>query len=65
MKIEIKPYSLGDLAIFYKIDRKTLKNWLNKHKSNIGDRHGYYYTIKQVKIIFDVLGMPGDFMKEG
>ncbi len=63
MKIEIRPYSVGDLAVYYNVDRRTFKTWIIEHEAAIGKRVGYYYTIKQVKIIFTVLGVPGDFLE--
>jgi hypothetical protein len=59
-RIEIKPYSKQELANLYKIGVRSMTTWLEPFKSHIGKRHGRYYTPKQVKVIFEKLGLPGD-----
>lgn len=56
---EIKPYSTKEIATLYGVCDKTLKKWLKPFEQNIGIKTGRYYTIAQVNIIFDRLGMPG------
>lgn len=56
--IEIKPYNVKDLAVIYGVSRKVISGWLKLHKSAIGEKHGQYYTVLQVKIIFEKLGLP-------
>ncbi len=57
--VEIKPYSLAELARIYGVQSRTLKNWLVPHDEAIGKRIGRFYTALQVKIIFEKLGLPG------
>lgn len=57
--VEIKPYSLTELARIYGVQSRTLKNWLVPHHEAIGKRIGRFYTALQVKIIFEKLGLPG------
>ena len=56
--IIIKPYSLGELAKLYDVDRKTFRGWLTPFQKEIGKREGRYYTIRQIKIIFKKLDFP-------
>jgi hypothetical protein len=62
-KTEIRPYTITQLADLYGMERRAFKKWLAAHKKTIGKRIGHLYTIKQVHIIFEVLGMPGDFIE--
>lgn len=56
---EIKAYSPAELADIYKVSKCTLNRWLKPHRDKIGERQGLYYTVKQVRTIFDFLGLPG------
>jgi hypothetical protein len=57
-KIQLKAYSMKEVAGLYEISERTLKRWLFPFKNEIGQRIGYFYTPKQVKIIFEKLGIP-------
>ena len=57
--IEVKPYSLTELANIYSITNRTMKSWIVKHNEAIGEKVGRLYNAKQVKIIFEKLGLPG------
>lgn len=59
-KIEIKPYSKQELADMYKIGVRSMTTWLEPFEKAIGKRHGRYYNIKQVRYIFEKLGLPGE-----
>lgn len=56
--IEIKPYSITELASIYGIPDKTMRKWLAPHKNAIGKRIGHFYNVLQVTIIFEKLGVP-------
>ena len=56
--IEIKRYKLRELAVIYKVNRKTFRGWLNKFKDELGPREGHYYSITQVKLILKKLELP-------
>jgi hypothetical protein len=51
-------YSAQELADLYQINIKTFKKWLTPFTSRIGEKAGRYYTIAQVKIIVECLGVP-------
>ena len=55
---EIKPYSAKDLAGIYGVCDKTFKKWIKPFASDIGEKNGRFYTVAQVKVIFDKLGVP-------
>lgn len=57
-KIEIKTYSVKEMAGLYEISKKTLNKWLTPFEDEIGERRGHFYNPKQVGIIFDKLGLP-------
>lgn len=57
-KAFIRPSSIKELSIMYGIDRKTMSRWLKPHLHKIGERVGRYYNIRQMEVIFDVLGTP-------
>ena len=57
--MEMKHYSTKELARFYGVCDKTLLKWMKPFSNAIGQKQGRYFTVAQVKIIFDKLGMPG------
>lgn len=59
--VEVKVYSIGELAALYEISVRTMNRWLKPHLEKIGKREGRFYSVKQVVIIFEQLGMPGNF----
>ncbi len=61
--IKLKPYSLKEIADIYGISTKTLTKWMVPIRDKVGIRRGRYYTIKQVRIVFDELDLPGEIKK--
>lgn len=57
-RIQVKTYSVKEVADLYSISNKTLKKWLSPFENEIGERRGYFYNPKQVGIIFEKLGLP-------
>jgi len=53
-----KPYTKKELAGLYGISIKTLRTWLRPHLHLIGEPPGRYYTVRQVRLIFECLGEP-------
>jgi hypothetical protein len=60
-EVQLKAYSLKELAGFYECSLKIMRTWLKPFEKEIGPRIGHYYTPKQVKVIFENLGIPGMF----
>lgn len=56
--IQLKAYSTGELAKLYGVSWRTLKKWIAPFEAEIGERRGRFYTITQVRIIFDKLSLP-------
>lgn len=59
--VEIRSYSIGELSKLYEQSVKTMNRWLKPHNDIIGKREGRYYTVKQVKQIFELIGLPKDY----
>lgn len=57
--IPLKCYTSTQLAEIYEVCPKTFRKWLKPFKAEIGVRVGFFYSIKQVAIIFEHLGVPG------
>jgi len=64
-KNEIRHYSTRELSAFYGVCDKTLLKWMKPFASDIGPKQGRYYTVAQVKIIFEKLGAPAGFENPG
>lgn len=57
-KLEIKPYSIKEMANIYHVGIRTFKTWLKSFSSEIGSKRGWYYTTNQVLLIIEKLGLP-------
>lgn len=55
---DVRPYSLKELCNLYNVHNKTLYRWMEPFSADIGSRHGRFYTVLQVEIIFIKLGVP-------
>lgn len=62
--VELRPYTIAELADMYGVSKKTLRKWMEPFQEQIGERIGFFYSIVQVRIIFEKLGMPGSFFSE-
>lgn len=56
----LRPYTLAELSIVYGVCKRTMRKWLKPFIGEIGERQGQFYSIAQVRIIIDRLGLPGD-----
>lgn len=56
--IQLKPYTLSEISKLYSVDWRTLKLWIEPFLKEIGQKRGRYYTIPQVRIIFEKLDLP-------
>lgn len=53
-----RPCTNVDLGFVYGVDRRTIIAWLKPFEAEIGKRISYFYTQRQVQIIFEKLGEP-------
>ena len=63
-KIRLDRYSVKELSVFYDVCHRTMKKWIAPFSKDIGEKVGRYYNVNQVKIIFEKLGLPGDYELE-
>lgn len=56
--IQLRAYSVPELACLYQVCDRTFKKWVKPFADEIGPRAGRLYNVNQVKIIFSRLGMP-------
>jgi DNA-binding transcriptional MerR regulator len=57
-EVPVKPYSPGEIAQLYGVTTKTLRTWIQPHLKTIGPRIGRYFSVLQVRLIFEKLGTP-------
>ncbi len=57
--MDIRPQSVKELIALYGVCARTVRNWIKSFKEELGDRHGNYYTVAQVELIYRKLGPPG------
>lgn len=62
---EVKPYTHRELSGYYGVCDKTLKKWLSPFQDQIGKKNGRYYTVVQVKIILEKIGVPSIYEELG
>ncbi|MBA3673360.1 MAG: hypothetical protein H0W75_00115 [Chitinophagaceae bacterium] len=48
----------GELAKLYKVSHPTILRWIKGIGEKLGKRDGQYYSVKQIEIIFEELGLP-------
>ena len=56
--IPLRRYSIKELSALYHVHKSTFLGWLKPFQKDIGQRDGHFYTIAQVKIIFQKLDTP-------
>lgn len=65
MAVDIRPYSPKELRQLYgrgkhPLSEATWLKWIRPIKEKLGERQGDSYNPKQVRIIFEHLGEPGE-----
>lgn len=60
--IRVEPRSLKELAQAYGVSTDVIKNWIKPFQRKIGRKRGWYYNVRQVKIIYERLGPPDTFI---
>jgi hypothetical protein len=56
--VPLRPYNVKDLMQLYDVSRWVINSWIASIRDRLGDQTGRYFTIAQVKIIFEVYGWP-------
>ena len=62
--IPVKHYTRKELAKIYGVCDRTFKKWLAPFDAEIGERNGRFYSVAQVRIIFQKLELPDDPSEE-
>lgn len=55
-----KPMNTKELAAAYGVGYETFISWLKPIRQKVGEQLGKMWTVKQIQIIFDHLGNPGN-----
>ena len=58
----VVPLTNTQLAALYGVGLKTFNKWLAPFRESIGKKEGRFYTVVQVKIIVQRLGIPGEII---
>jgi hypothetical protein len=59
LELDVKPYTTKEMAAIYHVSPKTFNRWVNRIRTDVGEKNGRFFTINQVKTIFDKIGLPG------
>jgi hypothetical protein len=57
-EIVIRTRTHSSLAKAYGVSPKVLTGWLRPHCQAIGRKNGYYYSLEQLFIVFDLFSWP-------
>lgn len=60
----LKPYSKKELGTLMGVSKYIMSKWLKAIESEIGLPVAGLYSIKQVQIIIDTYGVPGQLVNE-
>lgn len=58
-KFEVKASTKKEMAAIYGVSVRTFNSWIKPFEEKVGEKRGRYYTVNQVVIIIEVLGLPG------
>jgi len=58
----IKPYRFKDLLSIYGVSKRVLKRWMEKYRDGLGEKEGDYYSIRQVELLVEKIGLPRKIM---
>lgn len=56
----VHPSTTKELSALYQVSTKVFRSHIKPFLNEIGERHGNYFTVKQIEIIIDKLGLPPD-----
>ncbi len=62
--VKLRPYTKKELAALYKVSARCFFTMLDDFQKEIGKKKGWYYSVKQVKVIFEKLGYPDSFLPD-
>ena len=54
----IKPYQLQHLGEIYEVHPRTVRRWIDKLVPQIGKKKVKYFTIEEVILIVNAIGLP-------
>ena len=58
-QLVIKPYTKKELAEIYGISPRSFCTWFKKIEPEVGKKVGKYFSVNQVRLIIEKLGLPG------
>ena len=64
LELVVKPYTTKDLAPLYNMSTRTFLRNIEGIKDKLGARKGHFYSIKQVEIIIEHMGIPISLLKK-
>ncbi len=59
---ELKGYTTAELCEMYEISKPTFLKWLKPFRNEIGEKKGHFFSVKQIEIIVQKLGLPGKML---
>jgi hypothetical protein len=62
--VGLRPYTKTDLSELYGMSIRSFYTLLKPYEEELGPKLGRYYSIKQVEIIFENLGLPPSLLKD-
>ena len=62
--MQLRTCNSQELSDMYEVSKKTFLKWLKPFKNDIGERNGNFYSVNQVAVIFQKLGLPGKLFIE-
>lgn len=60
--IPLKCYTIKELRQFYGVPERTFTEWLKSLRAELQMGKSKYLTAKQVKMIFEAFGVPGEII---
>jgi hypothetical protein len=62
--VDVRPFTFAKLCKMYGLHYRTLKKLLVPVQDQLIVPQGYYYTVRQIEIIYDFMGPPPYQLKE-
>jgi hypothetical protein len=57
-EFHLRPYTPKELRTLYGVSWLTFTKWIKPFELELGKVHGRCFTVKQVKLLIDKLGIP-------